>query len=113
MLKALETGMEGGKWFRLIDKVWSEKNLQSALRQVHSNGGSAGIDGRSVAAVEKQSKEEIATLHRKLKAATYEPAPVKRVWIPKLGSREKRPLGVPTVSSYRTSFKGLLESAPF
>jgi hypothetical protein len=32
MLKALETGMgEGGKWFRLIDKVWSEKNLQSAL----------------------------------------------------------------------------------
>ena len=68
MLKALETGMEGGKWFRLIDKVWSEKNLQSALRQVHRNGGSAGIDGRSVAAVEKQSKEEITTLHRKLKA---------------------------------------------
>ena len=34
MLRALETGMEEGKWFRLIDKVWSEKNLQSALEQV-------------------------------------------------------------------------------
>jgi len=111
MLKALETGMEGGKWFRLIDKVWSEKNLQSALRQVHSNGGSAGIDGRSVAAVEKQSKEEIATLHRKLKAATYEPAPVKRVWIPKLGSREKRPLGVPTVRDriVQTALRNVIE----
>jgi len=29
MLKALEMGLEGGKWFRLIDKVWSEKNLRS------------------------------------------------------------------------------------
>jgi hypothetical protein len=46
-LKALETGMEGGKWFRLIDKVWWEKNLQSALEQVLCKGGSAGIDGRS------------------------------------------------------------------
>ena len=60
MLKALETGMGEGKWFRLIDKVWSEKNLQSALEQVVYNGGSAGVDGRSVAAVRRQSEEEIA-----------------------------------------------------
>ncbi len=52
MLKILETGMGEGKWFRLIDKVWSEKNLQSALEQVVYNGGSAGVDGRSVAVVE-------------------------------------------------------------
>ena len=92
MLKALETGMGEGKWFRLIDKVWSEKNLQSALEQVVYNGGSAGVDGRSVAAVGKQSEEEIAILHRQLRAESYEPAPVKRVWIPKQGSPEKRGL---------------------
>lgn len=97
MLKTLETGMEGGKWFRLIDKVWSEASLQSALKKVVANGGSAGVDGRSAAAVEKQSKEEIATLHRQLREERYKPAPVKRVWIPKPGSPERRPLGVPTV----------------
>jgi RNA-directed DNA polymerase len=97
MLKALETGVEGGKWFRLIDKVWSEKNLQSALEEVLSNSGSAGIDGRSVAAIRGQSEEEIAILQRQLRAESYEAKAVKRVWITKEGSVEKRPLGVPTV----------------
>lgn len=99
MLKVLETGMEGGKWFRLIDKVWSEKNLQSALREVVGNGGSVGVDGGSVAAVEGQSEEEIVLIHKQLRAESYQPQPVKRVWIPKTGSAEKGPLGVPTVSS--------------
>jgi RNA-directed DNA polymerase len=44
MLATLETGIEGGKWFRLIDKVWSPKNLGSALEKVVAKGGSAGID---------------------------------------------------------------------
>jgi RNA-directed DNA polymerase len=111
MLRALETGMEEGKWFRLIDKVWSEKNLQSALEQVLYNGGSAGVDGRSVAAVGKQSEEEIAILHRQLRAENYEPAPVKRVWIPKQGSPEKRPLGVPIVRDriMQTALRNVIE----
>ena len=67
--------MGEGKWFRLIDKVWSEKNLQSALEQVVYNGGSAGVDGRSVAVVERQSKEEITILHRQLRAESYEAHP--------------------------------------
>ena len=41
MLATLETGIEGGKWFRLIDKVWSPKNLACALEKVVANGGSA------------------------------------------------------------------------
>jgi RNA-directed DNA polymerase len=97
MLKALETGLEGGKWFRLIDKVWSEKNLRSALEKVVAKGGSAGVDGRSVSVVERQSEEEIACLQKQLREGQYRPAPVKRVWLPKLGSHEKRPVGVPTV----------------
>jgi RNA-directed DNA polymerase len=111
MLKALETGVEGGKWFRLIDKVWSEKNLQSALEQVLSNGGSAGIDGRSVVAIKGQSEEEIAILQRQLRAESYEPKAVKRVWIPKEGSAEKRPLGVPTVRDriVQTALRNVIE----
>ena len=112
MLKALETGLgEGRKWFRLIDKVWSEKNLQSALKQVLRNGGSAGVDGRSVAAVARQSAEEIAILHRQLRAESYQPKRVKRVWIPKQGSAEKRPLGVPTVRDriVQTALRNVIE----
>jgi len=97
MLEALETGLEGGKWFRLIDKVWSEKNLRSALRKVVTKGGNAGVDGRSVFAVERQSEEEIAEVQKQLRAGQYWPVPVKRVWLPKPGSHEKRPVGVPTV----------------
>lgn len=111
MLKALETGMGEGKWFRLIDKVWSEKNLQSALEQVLYNGGSAGVDGRSVAAVGRQSEEEIAILHKQLRVESYEPTAVKRVWIPKQGSPEKRPLGVPTVRDriVQTALRNVIE----
>jgi RNA-directed DNA polymerase len=112
MLKALETGMgEGGKWFRLIDKVWSERNLQSALEQVLDKEGSAGVDGRSVAAVGRQSEEEIAILQRQLRAESYEPKAVKRVWIPKQGSAEKRPLGVPSVRDriVQTALRNVIE----
>jgi hypothetical protein len=39
ILATLETGIEGGKWFRLIDKVWSPKNLESSLQKVVAKGG--------------------------------------------------------------------------
>jgi RNA-directed DNA polymerase len=97
MLRALETGSEGDKWFRLIDKVWSQGNLQRALARVIENGGSAGIDGRSVKRVEQEAGEEMSVLERQLREDRYRPEPVKRVWIEKLGSAEKRPLGIPTV----------------
>jgi RNA-directed DNA polymerase len=34
-----------------------------------------------------------------LERGSYQPKPVKRVWIPKPGSPEKRPLGIPTVNN--------------
>ncbi len=37
-------------------------------------------------------------MNEHLKRGAYQPKPVKRVWIPKPGSAEKRPLGIPTVS---------------
>ena len=48
MLRTIERGIEGGKWFALIDKVYRIANLQSAFNQVWRNGGSAGVDGQSV-----------------------------------------------------------------
>jgi RNA-directed DNA polymerase len=97
MLAALETGIEGGKWFRLIDKVWGEKNLGRAFEKVMENGGSAGIDRQSVREFERHREKEIEDLQRELREQNYRPQAVKRVWIEKLGSKEKRPLGIPAV----------------
>ena len=97
MLATLERGIEGGKWFRLIDKVWSPKNLAGALQKVVAKGGSAGIDKQSVQHVAKHREQIIQKLEQELRADQYRPQAVKRVWIPKPGSQEKRPLGVPTV----------------
>jgi RNA-directed DNA polymerase len=113
MLATLETGIEGSKWFRLIDKVWRQENLARSLQKVVAKGGSAGIDNQSVNQVGQHQEQVMQKLEQELRTRQYQPQAVKRVWIPKPGSPEKRPLGVPTVSSYCTFFKSLLESARF
>jgi RNA-directed DNA polymerase len=97
MLATLETGIEGGKWFRLVDKVWSPKNLECSLQKVVAKGGSAGVDNQSARQIEVHKDQTIAKLEQELRASQYQPQAVKRVWIPKIGSKEKRPLGVPTL----------------
>jgi RNA-directed DNA polymerase len=97
MLATLETGIEGGKWFRLIDKVWSPKSLGRSLEKVVAKGGSAGIDNQSARQIEVHRDQTIAKLEQELRTNQYQPQAVKRVWIPKPGSSEKRPLGVPTL----------------
>ena len=97
MLTALEAGVKGGKWFSLIDKVWDEQNLRAAFRRVKANKGAAGVDHLSIEDFDKKLDEHVAEASRQLKEDSYQPQPVARRYIPKPGSREKRPLGVPTV----------------
>lgn len=97
MLEALETGVKGGKWFSLIDKVWKKGNLAQAWMKAHLNGGSAGVDKQTIKQFTAGLSFELDRLHLELKEGRYAPLPVKRCWIPKLGSNEKRPLGVPAV----------------
>lgn len=111
MLRSLERGIEGGKWFALMDKVYRIANLQNAFNQVWSNGGSAGIDGCSVKAFEAQEEQQLQQLSQELKSGTYRPRAVKRVWIPKAGSNEKRPLGIPVVRDrvVQTALRNVIE----
>jgi RNA-directed DNA polymerase len=97
MLEALENGVRGGKWFSLIDKVWKEDNLSAAWLKTTLNGGSPGVDGQTVRQFTAHLDKELKTLQRQLMEGSYTPQPVRRCWIPKLGSKEKRPLGVPAV----------------
>lgn len=97
MLQALETGVSGGKWFSLIDKVWKEDNLGAAWGRAMVNKGSAGVDEQSIQQFTANLNRELGRLREELKSGSYQPFPVRRCWIPKLGSKEKRPLGIPTV----------------
>ena len=111
MLATLVRGIEGGKWYSLMDKVWKKDNLDNALKAVARNAGAAGTDGVSVEKYLKTRPQRLMHLQERLRAGTYTPQPVKRVWIPKLGSKEKRPLGIPTVEDrvVQTAVRSVIE----
>ena|SRR3974390_1095643 len=83
------------------------------LRVRTNSGVEVPIDQQSARQIEAQKDQTIAKLEQELRTNQYQPQAVKRVWIPKPGSQEKRPLGVSTVVSYCTSFNGLLGSTAF
>jgi RNA-directed DNA polymerase len=97
MLMALEQGVKGGKWFSLIDKVYALANLRAAFAKVKANRGVAGVDHQTIEMFECHLEENLEKLSQSLREGSYRPQAVKRVWITKLGSKEKRPLGIPTV----------------
>lgn len=97
MLEALEQGVKGDVWFSLIDKVYRPSTLQLAWKAVRRNRGSAGVDHESVERFEQRQEENIARLSDELRKGIYRPRPIKRVYIDKPGSKEKRPLGIPVV----------------
>lgn len=111
MLATLERGVKGGKWFSLIDKVWKKENLQSATETVLRNKGGAGVDGQSCEAYRRRAPERLERLQEQIRNGSYTPPPVKRVWIPKLGSKELRPLGIPTVEDriVQTALRNVIE----
>lgn len=98
MLKTLlENKVRGAKWHTLYDKVFSERNLSWSASKVIDNKGAAGVDQQTVDHFSDEFLEEIAKLQQELKAESYRPLPVRRVEIPKLGTKETRPLGIPSV----------------
>jgi RNA-directed DNA polymerase len=97
MLKTLADGVRGGRWHTLIDKVYQPMNLLLASISVLGNEGAAGVDPQTVEDFRAQHLEELRRLEDDLRTESYRPQAVRRVWIPKPGSTEKRPLGIPTV----------------
>ena len=98
-------------WFALWDKVISEANLQTAYWSVWYNGGAAGADGQTVAQFDEQEQAELAKLRAELLGKRYRRQPARRVWIPKPGTQEKRPLGIPAVRdrTVEAALKSVLE----
>lgn len=112
MLAALETnGVRGGKWHSLIDKVYALPNLRSAWTEVRANQGAAGVDHQTIEHYERDLEANLERLAEQLRDGSYVPQAVRRVWIPKPGSREDRPLGIPTVRDrvVQTALRNVLE----
>jgi RNA-directed DNA polymerase len=112
MLEALDQGVQGqGKWFSLSDKVWTDRNLQQAWAKVQSNAGGCGVDGITVARFAKDSPRGLLDLKEQLRMASYQPLPVRRKWIEKPGTNQKRPLGIPAVRDriVQTALRNVIE----
>lgn len=89
---------------KLLTKSWAAKCL-SVRRVTQDNQGkkTAGVDG-----VKSLTPKQRLTLVNQLKLST-KAAPTRRVWIPKPGKEEKRPLGIPTM--YDRALQALVKLA--
>jgi RNA-directed DNA polymerase len=111
MLEALEKGVKGGVWFSLIDKVHRPQVLLAAWHQVRGKGRAVGSDHQSLEQFEEQLKTNLAKLEEELRTGTYRPRPIRRTYIDKPGSKDKRPLGIPAVRDkvVQTALKMVIE----
>ena len=81
----------------------SKWEVWEAYKQVRANQGAAGIDGQSIADFEVDLKNNLFRIWNRMSSGSYFPPPVRRVAIPK-DDGGTRPLGIPTVCSYCTSY---------
>jgi len=81
----------------LLEAVLERNNMHAALKRVKKNKGAPGIDGMTIEELAPYLKEFWPGIREQLFAGKYKPSPVRKVEIPKPGSKEKRQLGIPTV----------------
>src|ERR1017187_2360344 len=85
------------RFYALYDKVYRKDVLTHAYECCRANGGAAGVDGQRFEDIEAYGVERwLGELAQELKSRTYQPLPVRRVYIPKPDGKQ-RPLGVPAI----------------
>jgi RNA-directed DNA polymerase len=88
----------GRRFHALYDKVYRRDILEHAWVLVRRNAGAPGIDSQTIAIVEEYGVSRLLDeLAADLREETYRPLAARRVWIPKPGSSDQRPLSIPAV----------------
>src|SRR6266699_4493499 len=75
----------------------TRERVQKNLSQIPKRSA-AGVDGQTVEAAKESFEEWIEPMLQSIHRQGYKAPDIRRVYIPKPGKTEKRPLGVPTVS---------------
>jgi RNA-directed DNA polymerase len=102
------------RFYALYDRIYRKDVLAIAFELVRRNNGAAGIDGVAIAQIvdsEGGPQRLVEELHEELRAKSYRPQGVRRVYIPKPDGRE-RPLGIPTVRDRVVQTAALLVLEP-
>ena len=85
------------RFYALYDKVYRKDVLAFAYERCKANGGAAGVDGQTFEDIEAYGSERgLDELAQERKSRSYQPLPVRRVYIPKPDGKQ-RPLGVPAI----------------
>lgn len=110
-LIAQRARQDKGLKFTSLMHYMSEENLNKCFGKLKKNKA-CGIDEVTVEEYGNNLNDNIANLVQRLKTKTYKPQPVKRVYIPKPGKSELRPLGIPAVEDkmVQMALKEILEA---